>query len=263
MKPENAQLLHALEGEWAEVEWRFHEYRDLFRPEFIPYLNAFAGSFIGLFQRVLWDDLLLGVTRLTDPVGSGKRRNLTFRQVPSFFSGEPEKEEALEEMVQAAITAAEFARDWRNRRIAHRDLSHARDREAMPLEEASLMRLDNALGAIHRIVNTIAGYDRTELRRGPVGPSPSHGLVYTILRLVTAVQFVDELVDPTRASEPRDRERAGAFLDRLEPHPARADRFLAYQQVVELRQVAKQFPRQEIRPRQLARSLFSTLKGET
>lgn len=248
--PEFERVLHLLKNEWAHAEWILGEYRDLFsHGERLAVLNAVAGPFLGLVQDVLWENLLLRVARLTDPVRTTGRKNLTFQQIPAFFTDQPEKHRDLDTHVQAAIDAAKFARDWRNRRIGHRDLEHSLDRQAKPLETASLQRVDAALAAIHRILNTIASYDNAELIRQARGGGAG-GFYYGTLRLVTAVQFIDGIIDPGGTSKTTDFDAAREFL---EPHWTRPDgKMIA--QVVELRAAARLFPRQ---PDLLARQIVN------
>ncbi len=219
-------------------------------PEFKRVLNGIAGPLTVLVQDVLWENLLLRVARLTDPVQSAGYHNLTFQQIPAFFTDQPEKHRELGDHVRAAVHAAEFARDWRNRRIGHRDLEHALDGQAKPLGKASLQRVDTALAAIHRILYTITSYEHAELPRRVGGSNAADGFYYRTLRLVTAVQFIDGIIDADGTSETTDFDAAREFL---EPHWTRPDRKMI-EQLVELRAAARLFPRQ---PNVLARQIVN------
>lgn len=249
--PEFERVLHLLKNEWAHAEWTLQEFRDLFSDgERLAVLNGVAGPLMALLQDVLWENLLLQVARLTDPVQTAGHKNLTFQQIPAFFTDQREKHRELGAHVQAAVDAAAFARDWRNRRIGHRDLEHTLDRQAKPLEIASLERVDAALAAIHRILDTIGGREHAQPSRQPRGSGAADGFFYRTLRLVTAVQFIDGIVDPGRTSEPKDFDAARAFL---EPHRSRPD-WKMIERVVDLRAIARRFPRQ---PDLLARQIVN------
>lgn len=244
--------LKALRDHWCEIQWRFQEYEDLFTPERIPLINAFAGPFMGLVQRLLWDDLLLRVARLTDRERSGRngKRNLTIRRIPSFFKGE--RRHRLQALVDEAIEAAKFAKDHRNRRIAHADLELVlQDSAAKPLEQADRHRIDAALKKAHAVFDHLAG-EGTAAVREIGGPGYSDGLVMGILRLVTAVQFIEETIDPG-GGPTDDKERAQAFLSNLGLPGLYSTE---HGHVVDLRTAARRFPRERNGPLQPSRRRY-------
>lgn len=249
--PDSQRVLHLLKNEWAHAEWTLQEFRDLFSDaERLAVLNGVAGPLMALLQDVLWENLLLQVARLTDPVQTAGHKNLTFQQIPAFFTDQREKHRELSAHVQDAVDAAAFARDWRNRRIGHRDLEHSLDRQAKPLEKASLERVDAALAAIHRILDTIARYERAQLSRQPSGSDAADAFFYRTLRLVTAVQLIDGIIDADQPSEATDFDAARRFLEPHRPQPSSK----MIEQVVELRAAARLFPRQ---PDVLARQIVN------
>ncbi|MCY3965603.1 MAG: hypothetical protein OXG83_11240 [Acidobacteria bacterium] len=249
--PEFESVLALLKNEWAHAEWTLQEFRGLFSDgERLAVLNGVAGPLMVLVQDVLWENLLLRVARLTDPVQTAGHHNLTFQQIPAFFTDQPEKHRELGDHVRAAVHAAEFARDWRNRRIGHRDLEHSLDGQAKPLGKASLQRVDAALAAIHRILCTITSYEQAELLRRVGGSNAADGFYYRTLRLVTAAQFIDGIIDADGTSETTDFDAAREFL---EPHWTRPD-WKMIERLVELRVAARLFPRQ---PNLLARQIVN------
>ena len=245
------EQLRALNDQWCEIQWRFQEYGDLFTAERIPLINAFAGPFMGMVQRLLWDDLLLRIARLSDPERSGKGRNLTIRSVPSFFQDEQKRR--LQALVNEATAAATFARDHRNRRIAHADLELLlQDPAAKPLEQADRCRIDEALKKAHAIFDHLAGEHAAAIREIG-GPGYSDDLVMQIVRLVTAVQFIDETIDPTGGSTD-DKEKAQAFLDNLGLPGLYST---AHGHVVDLRIAARKFPRESNGPLRPSRRRYA------
>lgn len=101
-----------------------------------------------------WDDTLLSISRLTDRAGKGAQQRLSVQQLPALIE-DPEVREEVKEKMDMAVEKAKFARDWRNRRIAHRDMSHALDPQARPLAAASRQRVEEALEALGEVLNTI------------------------------------------------------------------------------------------------------------
>ena len=97
------------------------------------------------------------ICRLSDPVKSnGKKRNVTVKALPLLLSAETDTE--LEKRIAQADVATKFARDWRNRRIAHADEDVRLGR--LTLNSASRAKLNDAIEAIAACVRR---YARIEL----------------------------------------------------------------------------------------------------
>lgn len=94
--PEFKSVLALLKNEWAHAEGTLQEFRGLFSDgQRLAVLNGVAGPLLALVQDVLWENLLLQVARLTDPVQTAGHKNLTFQQIPAFFTDQPEKHREL------------------------------------------------------------------------------------------------------------------------------------------------------------------------
>jgi hypothetical protein len=102
----------------------------------------------------LFSDTVLGVARIVDPPVSAGKRNLTIQQFPSLIDDANLKSEVLK-LIDEAKKAADFARDWRNRRLAHLDLNLSLSEAAKPLSPASRKRVEDSLAAIAQILNCI------------------------------------------------------------------------------------------------------------
>ena len=107
----------------------------------IDLLNSAAVGFAKSFQDALWSQVLLGLTCLTDPPRMGKKDNLTVALIPNLL--EHELKESVSHLVDVSKESTKFARDWRNRDLAHRDLAHALDSNAVPLKNASRLKVAN------------------------------------------------------------------------------------------------------------------------
>ena len=239
LAPEDRSRLRRLKVEWAECEWALGVFKELFSDnKRLELLNVIAGPLLLLVRRVFWDDLLLRVARLTDP---NNGRNLTFGLVPEFFAACPEKQQELQSLVNVAARKAAFMRRLRNQQIAHKDLRQP-ERTATPLNLEILQQVDEAVEAIHTILNTIAGYEDAALSRHVAAPDAAGAFYFRTARLVEAVQFVDLLIDPERRSDTLDREVAFGFLEKL----GRGRVWSEYERVVELRKAARLFPPQNL-----------------
>ena len=106
---------------WLHMKWK--QYRDLFgtNAERIELLNSAAPLFVGILQRVILDDVILHLARLTDWPKSSGRDNLTVRRLPDLIGDEALRDHA-ESALSRVMATCVSARKWRNRRIAHSDL---------------------------------------------------------------------------------------------------------------------------------------------
>jgi AbiU2 len=134
-------------GLWQDVATRYFywkEYVTLFgtKPERIALLNRAAPFIFRTIQDELWESTLLSLARLTDPSnsqGNPDRSNLTIQALPALIVDAKLKAE-VEKLVAEAVKLTEFCRDWRNRRIAHRDLKLALGDSTKPLANGSRRR---------------------------------------------------------------------------------------------------------------------------
>jgi len=145
---------------WVHVRWLTH--RQLFGTsrERFDLLNQVAPFFFHMLQQWLWEDLILDIARLIDSPTSGKKANLSLNGLPPLVS-----DPALRSDVEAALVVAgeecAFARDWRNRQLAHRDLQLVLSDDAQPLPPAEVAHVERALESLRQVLNLVAvGYDQ-------------------------------------------------------------------------------------------------------
>ena len=156
MGPRLGPVYNAL---WNEVAWlhaKWHEYKELYgeKPTRLELLNRAAGFFFRIVQDTLWEDTLLHIARLTDPPGSGRRQNLTVFRLRSLVD-DPKLRQQLDALLTEVQLKTQFARDWRNRHIAHRDLAKALGEGAEPLAGASRNHVDESLQALATVLNQV------------------------------------------------------------------------------------------------------------
>jgi len=155
---ELGELFYLLKRDIFQLYVQWNEYVDAFgtNEKRIDLLNRAAGGFARSIQDALWADVLLGLTRLTDPPMSVGKANLTVTRIPNLL--EDDLRESIQQLVDVALEFTAFARDWRNRYFAHRDLQHAIDANAVPLEAASRLKVRQALEAIVAIMNRVEAH---------------------------------------------------------------------------------------------------------
>jgi hypothetical protein len=125
-------LFHELkiEEEWLRDKWAV--FQELFDkdPERIVLLNRMAPNFFYFLKKLLYEDTMLHLSRLTDPREAKIRNeiwpNLTVRGLAHLIS-----DQSLKTQVEAATDrltdSCKFARDRRNRQLVHTDLKTSRN----------------------------------------------------------------------------------------------------------------------------------------
>lgn len=156
--PDLGLVYHRLWNECAQIHMHWHQFEELFgeNEARVEIMNASAPHFFSIVQDILWNDVLLHLCRLTDPPEMGGKKNLSVQAVPDRISDAKLRSE-VEALVEDAVETCEFARDWRHRHIAHRDLPLAlNDETADPLEPASRNNVNEALEALRAVLTVVA-----------------------------------------------------------------------------------------------------------
>lgn len=154
---ENGEIYFVLYSDvfWLHAKWG--EYRKLFgtSEKRLELLNSTAGYFFNVIQHALWDDMLLAITRLLDPISQMSGDNLTMGRLPLICKHDDLKA-ILTADIDALRKAATFAKLPRNRLIAHRDLPTAIDELADSIPKGSrtevatiIAGIENALHLFH------------------------------------------------------------------------------------------------------------------
>jgi len=142
---------------WLNNLW--NQYVQLYgtSQERLDILEFAAEHFFYLVQKAFFEGTLLNLSRITDPTemgwGKSKRENVTVKRLPKLVELRilPEVESRL----QSIDADVEFARDWRNRRIAHADWHLAITGTAKPLEPVTRKQVEAAISAIGELLNFV------------------------------------------------------------------------------------------------------------
>jgi hypothetical protein len=150
-------------------------------PARVDLLNRAAGLFFRIVEDSLWEDTLLHLSRLTDPPRTGKKANLTIQCLPALISDQGLASE-IRGLVATAVTKSAFARDWRNRRLAHTDFSLAVDEGATSLAPGSRATVGEALQSIDAVLNCLETHFRknTVFFEGLDHPGDAESLLYVV-----------------------------------------------------------------------------------
>jgi hypothetical protein len=156
MGTELGNIFFELRNESILLHWKWEEFVTLFgtSSERVSLLNKSARAFFRIVQDSLWGDVLLHIARLTDPPRSAGKDNLTVGKLPELVAA-PIREK-IQTLLQECVAASAFARDWRNRRIAHSDLALAlKEAGARPLAPASRKSVKETLSAFVKLLNAV------------------------------------------------------------------------------------------------------------
>lgn len=135
----------------------WHEYKYLFgdTDDRVVLLNACAGKFIGMIQGVMIRELILAVSRLTDPPQSGRFDNMVIAQLLS----DPNLDEhtglrdELQVSVAAAVASAAAVRVHRNKHVAHLDHATALGNRVEPLPSITIDSMEQAIASLAAAYN--------------------------------------------------------------------------------------------------------------
>lgn len=157
MGDELGTIYAALWQEAASVHGKWSDFVTLFgtKESRVDLLNAAAPAFCTLIQDSIWENVLLHLARLTDPPATGKKQNLTIQRLPMLID-RVNSRGTVDSKVQAALASCAFARDWRNRHIAHSDLDLKVSDTAQPLDFASRQCVNLALASLSEVLNAVA-----------------------------------------------------------------------------------------------------------
>jgi protein-tyrosine-phosphatase len=183
MGPELGNVFYELRNECLVLHWKWEEYVALFgtSSQRVKLLNEAAGAFFWVVQDSLWRDVLLSIARLTDPTNSGKGKdNLTLQKLRGLVA--PAVQPKVEKLIAECLARTEFARDWRNRHIAHSDLALALDdKNARPLIAASRQSVKEALAPFVKLLNAVeVHYTNAEAMYEPRPHGNAESLLYVM-----------------------------------------------------------------------------------
>lgn len=145
----------------TELHLVWVQYRRLFGTdeETVNLLNRCGGLFFRVVQDELLDSVLLGISRMTDPPATGKRKNLTIQSLPELVPNTTVKLEA-ERLVDIAVLGASFAREHRNKRIAHQDHGYTMEQTVVQLPGVSREKIEEMLSHLRNAMNFLDAHYR-------------------------------------------------------------------------------------------------------
>lgn len=141
---------------WMSFKWA--EYVELFatKQSRLAILNGSAPFFFYLTQKTLWNDILLGISRITDPATTKRKKeikkNITLQALPPLIKDIDFKHIIIIKK-DAILEQITYAKDWRNRHIAHKDFDISTQSPAVQFEKASKNKIDKSFFLLQEIIN--------------------------------------------------------------------------------------------------------------
>lgn len=125
--------------------------------ETVQVLNSAAPTFFGVVQAQFLDSVMLGISRLTDSPVNSCQKNLSIRSIPPLVS-DLNLRDQVDGAIQIALADTKFARDHRNKRIAHTDLLHVQGCAAKRLPPANRQKIKAGLESICAVLEILNGH---------------------------------------------------------------------------------------------------------
>jgi hypothetical protein len=148
---------------WLHAEWE--QFRKLFAesPAVIDTLNHTAPAFFVLLKDIMWDHVLLSISRLTDPAKQGSHENLTVHSLPALTRDDEIFGHTLAGLIEKRSSTWDFARRRRDKHIAHLDRDAAL---TTAISLGSRNDVEGALAAFREIMSTFHDrfFGETDLR---------------------------------------------------------------------------------------------------
>ncbi len=199
--PEEVQKLE------ADLRWTYI-YRDQYGKLFqksekrIELLNTVSPHFFAFIQRMLWEQMILGVARLTDPYKQGTNKNLSVEILPHLASEyEWTVLDDLKICIDKALQSSRNIRVWRNKLTIHRDLPTVLSEEAK-LEKIDLGQIDSTLASIAKAINLIyESLDKPELSWQIVTSHDADELIHNLKLAMIYRDLVESERDPWKETE--------------------------------------------------------------
>jgi hypothetical protein len=148
-------VYYRLQAECTLLNSTWRQFIELFATteERVEVLKWSAEYFFHVVRDVFLESTLLKLSRITDPASTGNRQNVTLALLPSLV------DDVLRPQVDAALVrvnhSTTFARDWRNRHIAHQDFGLAFSDTALPLAVVTRKRITDAIADVNSLLNLV------------------------------------------------------------------------------------------------------------
>ncbi len=159
-------IFDELKNQVIGVHTKWVNYRQLFGASDtrLKLLDKCAHAFFLIIHNALIVDVLMSLSKFTDPAGKGERKTLSFEQLQKQVkkNGDRELASKLSEILGKLKETSEEIQSYRNKRLAHLDLKIAMKRAK--LDKISVKMIEEVLALAGEYMNAIEGhYYQTEV----------------------------------------------------------------------------------------------------
>ena len=211
-----AEIHEKLWKDWTTLKWSLDSYKDLFSElDARQTIDPFGGDLFHLYICPrLWDDLILRLSRLTDPPATGSKTNVSVERLLEFCDDDDELRADIENALKKAEKATDSARVVRNKRIAHADEKQAL--EGSGIGPQSVNDISDATDAIYEVLQ------KFDLRRlgihmmnEVVHPMDANRFIVMLERAGHAVRYISEFLTDADDFDRFDERKAKLFVENL------------------------------------------------
>ena len=151
------ELLQAISEELGELHLKWLLFSQLYESEdVVNLLTESAPTFFGTCQSVFLDNIILSISRLTDPPKTCGKENLTLERIlDSIDSSFKDLRAELQEILKVVKDSCLFIKNHRDRRIAHSDLKTYFQDHPEPLLGITKEEIEKALLGLRTFVNKV------------------------------------------------------------------------------------------------------------
>jgi hypothetical protein len=211
--PDLIEIYNQLRLEVSLLTRRWHTHKDLFKqkPKRVELLNKCAGQYFVIVQWLQIEEVLVCLSKLTDPASTGKNENLSLNQLQLIIGMNSDAQfvKHCQVKLDKVDTNCKDFRLLRNKVLAHLDLPTALNPSGQYLPSVSHKQVDVALRSVVHYMDTIATH--FGLKAPPNAAPEVHGGAGALLRILKAGLRYEELVK--LKSIPRDDLAKGAWHD--------------------------------------------------
>lgn len=187
----------AISNKVIELHLHLRYFKELFggNPKRLKLMRDTAAQFFSIVQRTMINELVLGISNLTDPATMRKGDNLSISFLAGQLDGKFQLGSHFGDRAKAIVESATPFRIHRNRRVAHFDLTTVHTGDEL-LPDLSLELTEAVLVQIRSILNDAAelfgeghtGYERVTTVIG----GNTDSLIWHLIKS----KLLDERIDP-------------------------------------------------------------------
>lgn len=163
------QLFQSLEKEFVQLRYRWTIFLQLFDSgeENIDLLNNSGSNVFQLLQKLLIDDTMLTLCRLSDPEKSAGKENASIYNYIKKASISLEKQTQVDALLAELEKHMKTIRDTRKWAIAHSDLAIKLEKEVSP--RVTYDHIESSIDVFHQIFNLLSGSSSDYVPHIPYG----------------------------------------------------------------------------------------------